>query len=113
MRDVESSAGKRFRRRPLEPVPREVEQADRHASIDDRGAIEIAGPSDAILPRAREEREIHLAYGAAGGVLRQERPAQPIHVFAHAARLAERGAVIEKDAHPCLSLSDSVSYIST
>ena len=84
-----------------------------HAPIDDCGASEIGRGHQAILPGAREQREIERAIRAAACELGEQRTAQLKHVFAYAAALAQRRPVVEEDAHSCLSLSDSVSYIST
>jgi hypothetical protein len=98
MRDVVRAAGQRLRLRPLEPMPREIEEADRHASIDNRRACECGSGLQAILPRARKQRQRQRG-GRVGGGQGQERADQLVGVLPGAARFAQRGTIIDQDAH--------------
>ena len=94
MRDVMRASGHRFDRRPPEPVPREVERADRHAPIDDNRAIEVGRPLEAVLPRAREDRQLQRRVAT-----REQRLDELMGVLADAAAFAQRGAIVNHDAH--------------
>ena len=90
MRDV-GGTGEAFDRRPSEPVPGEVERADRDARIDDAG---VGDPAvQAVLPGARKQRQrvggSRQASGEGGGDL--------MHVLADPGALPERRAIVEQD----------------
>ena len=99
MYHVEGGTGERFGRRPAEALPREIEQANGNPAIDGPSRRQLGRQAQAVLPRAREQREIELAAGSGSRKSGDERPGELVGRFADAAAVAQRGAVVEKDAH--------------
>src|SRR5262249_40348973 len=60
---IELRARGRWGGRPREPVPREVQQADWHAPVDATRAVDVGLVIEAILPRARKQRELEWLVG--------------------------------------------------
>ena len=99
VRDVERPPRERFGRRPVEAVPREIqERAPERA--DRRRAAPRSPSSDgqAILPRAREERQRRAAAAASRRGATSARD-ELMRVFADAAAFAQRRTVVDQDAH--------------
>ena len=100
VRDVERAAGQRFRRRPVEPMPRQIQQRDRDAAID--ALPRRAAPSSADRRSFHElENRVTSTRAAAAVVDEAARAARDelMGVFADAAPLAQRRTVIDQDAH--------------
>src|SRR5438046_1200925 len=94
VRHVERSSGQRFDRRPSEPVPGQVQRADGYASIDRDRTGELGRSLQSILPRAREYGQLDRRVAS-----REQRADELMCVLAYAAPLAQRGTVIDHDAH--------------
>src|SRR5688500_12836804 len=94
MGDVVFAARERFDRRPSQPVPAQVQGADRDPAIDhtytwQRGCD---GGLHAILPRAGEHRHL-VAAGA------RERARRLVNVLANAGAGPQRRTIIDYDPH--------------
>src|SRR5262245_16461412 len=98
MRDVERASRQDFGRRPVQPVPGEVEQRDRHTPIDERRAAQAVLDRRAILRRTGEQSQVDWTTAIAAGEC-EERARQFVRVFADAAAMAQRRTVIDHDAH--------------
>ena len=76
--------------RPAEPMPGEIEQAHRHAAIDD------PAPGELVVQRRRSFHELEnsvrssVRAGAGRREPAEQRPDQLVRVFADAAALAQR-----------------------
>ena len=106
--DVESAAGDHFDRRPSEAMPGKVEDRHRYAAIDPRGAGEVGRRTEAIFPRARKQRELERAGRASGRIFGEQGARQLVCVLANAAALAQRGTIVDQDAHLCKSFRVSI-----
>ena len=85
--------GKPLNRRPLEPVPREVEELDGKPQIGLRCARHRRR-RQSILPRAGEQPE-RVVWGQAPGQCH----GKAMDVFADPGGLAKRGTVVHQDTH--------------
>ncbi len=94
VRHVEPPTRQRFDRRPVESVPRQIQQADRHAPIDRGGAVEIRRQPQSIFPRAREDRQLQRRVPS-----REQGLDELMRVLADAAAFAQRRAIVNHDAH--------------
>ena len=65
VRDVKIAAGERLHGRPPEPVPCEVQDANRNPAVDSDGTAELGRIGETILPGARKNREGSAACGRA------------------------------------------------
>src|SRR6476646_6104542 len=108
MRDVEAAAGDPFDRRPPETMPRKVENRHWDAAIDSRGAGEVGRRAEAIFPRARKQCELERANRAFGRKFGEQCARQLVCVLANAAALAQRGTIVDQDAHLCKSFRVSI-----
>jgi len=93
LRDIEGLPRQPLDRRPLQSVPREVQHADREPVIGGQRTRKHGGV-EPVLPRRREERQGLI--GRRGG---DERPCDFVHVLTDACSRAERGPIVDEDAH--------------
>ncbi len=99
VRDVESPTGQRLGSRPAEAMPRQVQQASRHAAIDNGRADKIGRRLEAILPRAGEERQIERTAWRGRRKCGEQGADEFVRVFADAAPLLEGRPVVDENAH--------------
>ena len=107
MGDVERAAGDVFSWRPLEPVPRVVQDANGHASINGFRAGQLRGWQQPILPGAREQGEIDRTAPVRRNT-GEQRADQLMRVLADAAPLPQRGTIVDEYAHLCKSFRISI-----
>ena len=89
VRDVHDAHAERLDRRPFEAVPRQVEQPDGDAAIDDGGRCERTGV-DPVLPGAREQHDFVRGAGQRAGEL--------VDVLPDAGAVPQGRPVIQQDA---------------
>ncbi|OLB62990.1 MAG: hypothetical protein AUI11_03315 [Acidobacteria bacterium 13_2_20CM_2_66_4] len=99
MRHVEPASGQRFRGRPVQTMPCEVEQADRHAPIDCRRAGQFRARNEPVLPRAGKDSQVERSIRSISRTGRDQRSRELMRVLADAAPLAQRGAIVHQHAH--------------
>ena len=92
VRDVDV-AGQHFSRRPLEPMPEVIQNADRDAPIDDASTDLVGyGSCRPIFPGTREEEKLFA-------ISRRISARQLVNVLADTGTLPQGGPVIDEDAH--------------
>ena len=89
-------------------MPGEVEQADRHAPIDRGRAAQLRRVHQAILPGARENRQSEVAAAPRSRVAFEQRPDELMGILTGAAAIAQRGPIVDEDAHLCKSFRLSI-----
>jgi len=103
VRHVEIGARKLLDGRPAEAVPREVQQANRHAPIDGARAAKVGRWDEAVLPRTGEDRQREVAAGLRSRtrqwISREQRLHELMRIFADAAPGAQRRSIVDQNAH--------------
>src|SRR5436190_14062984 len=97
MGHVKAPARQHVDGRPFQPMPEKVEESNGNAAIDEDGVSEIAIGWQAILPGAREQRELELR--AVGRKQSQERFRELVYILADTGSLPERGTVVQQGPH--------------